>query len=257
MRRQGEFGLDKNAYLYRRGLRFAHLGRDWGGQTAYDSGPLHDTGVFGGTLNYTSWSFSELIYRPQLYFGPNSKVTYTSTPIRGTGPFSISAWVFPIAAGGWDGPIVTWGDSGVAHDYFELNIDSSGYVHGDQASGSNSSTFFGAATAGQWNHLLYIHEDNSPVNGDTLYVDGVEATGGGVGSTVLDITEGGGDTLQMGQSNDSSIYQITAAVGDVLIFDQRLVQADAELLTEIDDETLRGLIIEGAIANAYDMESIR
>jgi hypothetical protein len=253
--RRANFSLNQEAYLYRRGLRFAQLGLHGGGDAAYDSGPSKSKGDFTGAMDQGAWYYDIDFGRPYMFFTNSAaKVTYTFSPIVGTGPWSISAWVVPIATGGWDGPIVAWGDAGTAHNFFELNIDNSGYVHGDQAAASNSSTFVGAATPGAWNHLLYVHEDNSPVNGDTLYANGVEAAGGGVGSTVLDLAPG---NLVMGESEQSSIFNIYAAVGDVMIFDQKLGLEDAHRLNDFRDPGLFGLVQPGEVFNAYDLENAR
>lgn len=261
LRQSGQFVLDKNAYFYRRGLRFAHLNARWGIDGAnfcYDSGPMRAKGTQSGTLNWSSWDWSELIFRPQTYFIDGAaKITYDCNPVIGTGPWSISAWCYPIGGGGWDGPIVGWGDTSTSHAFVELNVDTDGYLHCDQASGSNSATFVGALTPDAWNHVLYTHRDNSPVNGDSLWVNGVAAAGGGVGSTPLNIQPGGGDTLIIGESNQSSLFQINAALGDVLIFDQKLGEQDAIWLADATDPGLRGLITDGLITNAYDLEHVR
>lgn len=261
LRHSGQFRLNKNAYFYRRGLRFAHLTQQWGvdGVTAcYDSGPMRAKGTFSGTLNWSSFDWSGVIYRPQVYFDTSAqKISYDCNPIIGSGEWSVSAWIYPVSGGAWDGPIVTWGDSGTAHAYVEINCDTTGYFRVDQASSSNSATFVGALTTDAWNHVLYVHRANSPVNGDSLWVNGVAASGGGTGSTTLNIQPGGGDTLAIGESNQSSLFNVNGAIADVMVFDQRLGLQDAIWLADVKDPGMRSLIVDDELLNAYDLESIR
>lgn len=259
--RRGDFLLNRESYFYRRGLRFAQLGLHYGGTAAFDSGPLRARGAFNAGMGGSgAWYYDVNIGMPYLFFTTgNAQVNYgTVSPVLGTSAFSISAWVFPLSSGLWDGPIVAWGDTGTAHDYIELNIDSSGFVHADQAGGSNSATFIGAATTDTWNHLLFVHRANSPLNGDSLWVNGELASGGGNGTATLDIEPG---PLVMGVSEIGTAFNIYGAVGDVMIFDQKLGAYDAELLARGGvtgyDPGLHGLVMQQAIANAYDLENAR
>lgn len=257
LRFSGQFELDRAAYFYRRGLRFAHLGQRWryaGAAGCYDSGPFRSKGdapasaqSWNATLNRPQWAFT----------GGAPKIVYDCNPIIGTGPWSVSAWVWPDSGGAWDGPIVTWGDSGVAHSFVEVNCDLGGYLHVDQAAAGNVASFLAALTPDAWNHILYAHRNNSPVNGDSLWVNGVAAAASGVGSTALNIQPGGGDTLAIGESNSDSAFYFQGYLADVMLFDQTLGLQDAVWLSSRDDTAMRGLITDGLITNTHDLEHVR
>lgn len=256
LRTLGDFSINRQSYLWRRGLRFAEIGLHWGASAAFDAGPLRGKGIMSGSVNQSSWSFSEPLGRPQIFFtNAAAKIDYGIYPILGSGAWSVSAWVFPLSSGFWDGPIVEWGNCGTAHQYVAVNVDNTGYLHVDQAGASNSATFLGALDTDAWNHILYSHRPNSPVNGDTLWVNGVQASGGGSGSTTLDIQTG--DTLAVGESPQGSALNVYAAMADIMIFDQQLGLADAERLSRTWETDLLGLITADDTVSPYDLEGVR
>lgn len=256
MRRTDSFTLDTNAHLYRRGLRWAMLGVGAPGVLAFDSGPLRARGTMTG-IDSDDWLWDDELQRWVLDFASGDNyVDFGMMPILGTGEFSVTGWIKPDSTGAWDGPIVGWGDFATDHHRFELNIDSNGYCHANQATLGNANTFFGAFVMDVWSPFVYSHYKDTSVSLGDLWVGGKEATGGGTGTTDLDIVDGG-DYLRSGSSHHGGAFNLTAQMTDLMIFDQALGEFEATLLARREDVSLGGLLVAGSHANAYDLESIR
>ena len=246
--------LNPASHLFQRGLVWAWLSRGRGGNRCYES-VRGDRGEFSGSIDSGDWI--NQFGRHWLWFDAGAaKVTFGTNPILGTGPWSVAGW-FNAQAGGWDGPIVNWGDSGTDDNYVELNIDGASFFHSNQATIGNTATFVGAYTNGLWNSFLYAHADNSNLNGDRLWINGKEASGGGTGTDVLDI-QPGSDTLAIGEANKSSVFNINGAVGDLMIFDQELGEPEARIVDNPADINYADLILDDTnIASVYDFGGIR
>ena len=171
---------------------------------------------------------------------------------------SVANMVFSAAEAGVDVLAVTEHVPTVVPDvHVELNIDGASFFHSNQATIGNTATFVGAYTNGLWNSFLYAHADNSNLNGDRLWINGKEASGGGTGTDVLDI-QPGSDTLAIGEANKSSVFNINGAVGDLMIFDQELGEPEARIVDNPADINYADLILDDTnIASVYDFGGIR
>lgn len=256
MRRTGTVRIDQSSTLYNRNLRFAMVGAGARAKIAYDSGPKRDVGTM---INLTadSWFWDEELQRYAIDFpSGNYYISWGGQPVLGTGPWSVSAWVWPDSGGlFYDGPVCSLGNGGVAHEYAEINLDNTGYLHVDQASSGNSNTFVGALTTDAWNHILYRHPDNSPISDGELWVNGKQASGGGVGSTTLDMTDGS-KSMVVGRGYMSSSFNITGKISDLLIFAEQLTQGEASELADRANLSLSGLLTDGR-PGPYDLEAVR
>lgn len=160
------------------------------------------------------------IGQAMIFDGTGDYVDAGSSPITGSNPFTLAAWVKTNSFGNYSGAIAI-GDTGGGNSAY-IGTVAGAQVGSDSSLGGGfygSNYGSGITNLGQWAHVALTFAGGSG-GAAKIYVDGVEKV-----STTASPNLGTG-TLRIGRITTDTIYDFNGAIDDARVYDRELSAAE-------------------------------